>query len=130
VRVEHGVTYHGIALNVTVRLSDFDLIDACGMPGVESTSIDREMGRESEPSTDAVAAAAAAFAVAFASAIGAPLRGSVPPYADPAASREELETLLSVLMPEPPHPSETAPSAGPAAPAPPANPRLPIVRAN
>jgi lipoyl(octanoyl) transferase len=130
VRVERGVTYHGIALNVTVRLSDFDLIDACGMPGVESTSIDRELGRASEPSTDSVAAAGSAFAVAFASAIGAPLRGSVPPYADPATSRKELDTLLSVVMPEPPHPPETAASVGSAAAVPPAGPRPPVVRAN
>lgn len=44
VRIEHGVSYHGIALNVTVRLGDFDLIDACGLPEVESTSIARESG--------------------------------------------------------------------------------------
>ena len=40
-RIERGVSYHGIALNVTVDLADFDLIDACGMPEVESTSIAR-----------------------------------------------------------------------------------------
>ena len=28
--------YHGIALNVSVDLADFELIDPCGMPGVES----------------------------------------------------------------------------------------------
>ena len=38
-RIERGVSYHGIALNVTVDLADFDLIDPCGMPGVTSTSI-------------------------------------------------------------------------------------------
>ena len=32
-RVEHGVTYHGIALNVTTRLADFELIDPCGLTG-------------------------------------------------------------------------------------------------
>ena len=43
-RIERGVSYHGIALNVTVDLADFDLIDPCGMPGVTSTSIARELG--------------------------------------------------------------------------------------
>ena len=43
-RVERGVSYHGIALNVDVDLDDFALIDACGMPGVASTSIARERG--------------------------------------------------------------------------------------
>src|SRR6185436_4354003 len=54
-RVERGVSYHGIALNVTVDLRDFDLIDACGMPGVVSTSIAAELGRPELPSTASVA---------------------------------------------------------------------------
>jgi lipoate-protein ligase B len=107
VRVERGVTYHGIALNVTVRLSDFDLIDACGMPGVISTSIARELGQASEPSTESVGRAAAAFAVALAGALGAPLAGAfgaplagaLPPIADPAAARADLEALLAERAP-------------------------------
>lgn len=78
-RVERGVTYHGIALNVTVDLADFDLIDACGMPGVTSTSIAHERGeRDSQPSTGSVAHAAAVFARALADAIDAPLVGELP----------------------------------------------------
>jgi len=95
VRVERGVTYHGIALNVAVRLSDFDLIDACGMPGLESTSIDRERGEAREPATEAVGAAAAEFARGFARALGAPLGGDLPPDADPLRSRQNLESLLA-----------------------------------
>ena len=77
-RVERGVTYHGIALNVTVELADFDLIDACGMPGVVSTSIASERGeRDAPPSTASVAHAAAIFARAFAEAIDAPLVGEL-----------------------------------------------------
>ena len=94
VRVERGVTYHGIALNVSVRLSDFELIDACGMPGLESTSIARERGEAAEPAVESVAAAAAAFARALARVLGAPLLGSLPPSADPALARAELERLL------------------------------------
>ena len=44
IRVERGVTYHGIALNVAPDLADFELIEACGMPGVVSTSVARELG--------------------------------------------------------------------------------------
>ena len=40
-RIEHGVSYHGIALNVDPDLADFDLIDPCGMPGLVATSIAR-----------------------------------------------------------------------------------------
>jgi lipoyl(octanoyl) transferase len=50
IRVERGVTYHGIALNVDPELADFELIDPCGMPGVVSTSIARELGSARTPS--------------------------------------------------------------------------------
>jgi len=73
-RIERGVSYHGIALNIDPDLRDFDLIDPCGMPGLVSTSIAEELGRSAEaPSTEAVQAAAAPFAEAFAAALGAPL---------------------------------------------------------
>jgi lipoyl(octanoyl) transferase len=75
-RVERGVTYHGIALNVTVDLTDFALIDPCGMPGVESTSIAAERGEwGAAPSTESVERTARVFARAFAAAIDAPLEG-------------------------------------------------------
>lgn len=79
IRVERGVSYHGIALNVTTDLADFQLIDPCGMPGVASTSIAREAGRPDEPpSTGSVARAAAAFARALAARLAAPLAGGLP----------------------------------------------------
>ena len=75
-RVERGVTYHGIALNVTVDLADFALIDPCGMPGVASTSIAAELGDPSAmPTTASVERAATTFARAFAAELGAPLEG-------------------------------------------------------
>jgi lipoyl(octanoyl) transferase len=67
-RIERGVSYHGIALNVTVDLAGFGLIDPCGMPDVESTSIARELGRPDEPpSTESVETAGGLFAAALAS---------------------------------------------------------------
>jgi lipoyl(octanoyl) transferase len=97
IRVERGVTYHGIALNVDVALGDFDLIDPCGMPGLRSTSIAAERGRADEqPSTAAVAGAAAAFARALAAALGdSQLHGVLPPHVDPAAAGAALERLLA-----------------------------------
>lgn len=78
-RVERGVTYHGIALNVNLDLVDFDLIDACGEPGTRSTSIANELGRTAEPpSTEAVTRAAAIFAQALAERLGAQLAGQLP----------------------------------------------------
>jgi lipoyl(octanoyl) transferase len=75
-RVERGVTYHGIALNVSVDLADFALIDACGMPGIRSTSIAAERGDvAARPSTTSVERAAVVFAHALAGALGAPLEG-------------------------------------------------------
>ena len=77
-RVERGVSYHGIALNISVDLDDFGLIDACGLPGVRSTSIAHELGRPDDPpTTDSVERAAWAFAEALASAIDAPLTTDV-----------------------------------------------------
>ena len=67
-RVEKGVTYHGIALNVTTNLADFGLIDACGLTDISVTSIARELGWTGDraaPSTASVQAAAERFAAAF-----------------------------------------------------------------
>jgi lipoyl(octanoyl) transferase len=76
IRVERGVTYHGIALNVDPDLADFGLIDPCGMPGLVSTSIAAEAGRPEEPpSTPTVERAAAVFARALATRLGAGLVG-------------------------------------------------------
>ena len=73
-RVERGVSYHGIALNVSVDLRDFELIDPCGMPEVISTSVARELGRPVDPaSTESVQRAAQLFASALAARLGAAL---------------------------------------------------------
>jgi lipoyl(octanoyl) transferase len=87
-RVERGVSYHGIALNVDPDLADFELIDACGMPGVVSTSIARELagslppayaptaiGGGSEPPELSVESAARIFTRALAGHLGAELQG-------------------------------------------------------
>lgn len=68
-RVEGGVTYHGIALNITTNLDDFKLIDPCGIADAAVTSIASEAGwppSESQPSTASVAQAADRFAIDFA----------------------------------------------------------------
>jgi lipoyl(octanoyl) transferase len=77
-RVERGVTYHGIALNVTADLRAFDLIDPCGMPGVASTSIARELGRPADrPSTESVLRAARAFVRAFENRLAVDVSGTI-----------------------------------------------------
>jgi lipoate-protein ligase B len=87
IRVERGVSYHGIALNVGPDLRDFELIDACGMPGVVSTSIAREAGWDDDvPSTAAVEAAAAILAPAIATGIGAELSGFASSAESPRAT--------------------------------------------
>jgi lipoyl(octanoyl) transferase len=83
IRVERGVTYHGVALNVAPDLSNFDLIDPCGMPGLVSTSIAAELARaDADPSLAAdeaaVGRAAQVFAADFAERIGAPLAWESP----------------------------------------------------
>jgi len=68
-RVEKGITYHGIALNITARLADFELIDPCGMVDLDVTSIARELGWQgaaAEATTESVRVAGERFAAAFA----------------------------------------------------------------
>jgi lipoyl(octanoyl) transferase len=73
-RIERGVSYHGVALNIDVDLRDFELIDPCGEPGLISTSIAEELGRTAEPpTTAAVERAASIFAEAVGSALRAPI---------------------------------------------------------
>jgi lipoyl(octanoyl) transferase len=87
-RLERSVTYHGIALNVTTRLADFELIDPCGMPEAEVTSIAREAGWkhvDALPSTASVEHAADRFAAALSDRLAAAASGrSVPATAAPA----------------------------------------------
>ncbi len=44
VRVRRGVTTHGLALNVNTDLKWFDEMIPCGIPGIEVTSLARELG--------------------------------------------------------------------------------------
>jgi lipoyl(octanoyl) transferase len=77
-RIERGVSYHGIALNVSPDLTDFGLIDPCGMPGLASTSIERELRRAGAAApAPSVEAAGRAFAAAFGEALGAAVRWPV-----------------------------------------------------
>jgi lipoyl(octanoyl) transferase len=76
-RVERGVSYHGIALNVTTDLADFELIDPCGIPEADVTSIGRELGwtgEQARPSTAGVEGAASYFATALLEALDASAR--------------------------------------------------------
>ncbi len=103
IRVARGVSFHGVAFNVSTNLADFDLIDPCGMPGLRSTSLAREHARPggtrpgpgADRGTPSVAEAAAVFASALAGRLERALRGLLPPDADPAAERLALEGLLA-----------------------------------
>ena len=92
IRVERGVSYHGIALNISVDLADFELIDACGDPDTVSTSIAAEAGRMAEPpSTASVEKAATIFAGALAPHLDAPIEV----LGNPVGARATLEALLA-----------------------------------
>jgi len=153
IRVARGVSFHGIALNVTTNLADFDLIDPCGMPGLRSTSIARERERTGLPSenrstategvvpadsmatTASVARAAATFGPALATRLGFELVGDLPPAADPAAERRSLKGIggrlgaaRTAAADAPPADAPPA-DAPPAAPAPPAAAKPPVAPA-
>lgn len=79
IRIERGVSYHGIALNIDPDLRDFELIDPCGVPGLVSTSIAEELGRTAEPpTTEVVRRAAEAFAGALGAALGVAIEWVAP----------------------------------------------------
>ena len=63
VHARDWVTWHGFALNVSTELSYFDLIVPCGIPGVQMTSIQREVAREVTPAEAAPVVAHAAAGV-------------------------------------------------------------------
>ncbi len=44
-RYSHGVSMHGLSLNVNPDLEAFKVINLCGLPGRTATSIERELGR-------------------------------------------------------------------------------------
>ncbi len=44
IHVKQWVTWHGFALNVATDLAEFQRIVPCGIPGVEMTSVERELG--------------------------------------------------------------------------------------
>jgi lipoyl(octanoyl) transferase len=65
VRISHGVTRHGFALNITNDLSPFAAILPCGLTGVGVTSALRETGH-SPRLQDVAAAVLVAFQEVFA----------------------------------------------------------------
>ncbi len=64
------VTYHGFALNVTTRLSDFAAIVPCGLSQVEMTSVACELGSTCPPAAELDASALEAVAAAFSARFG------------------------------------------------------------
>ena len=102
IRIERGVSYHGIALNIDPDLRDFELIDPCGTPGLVSTSIAEELGRTAEPpSTEVVQRAAQVFAKAFGRAIDTEIDW-VSPEAAGSLARDETDASGASDMGEAP----------------------------
>ena len=73
VNVRRGVSMHGIALNVAPNMEHFGLIVACGLPDVEATSIQREIGK-----APAVAEVGSVFARNFAGVFELPVIDGTP----------------------------------------------------
>jgi lipoate-protein ligase B len=46
ITVRKGVSFHGIALNINVKLTPFEWINPCGLKGISITSIKRECSHE------------------------------------------------------------------------------------
>lgn len=58
-RIRRGVTSHGFSLNVSCDLAPFSLFTACGMPGVETSSLAAEKGESRGQRGEMTAAKAA-----------------------------------------------------------------------
>lgn len=58
VRISHGITTHGFAMNVAMDLSPFSLIDPCGIAGCQVTSMSRLRGQTIDVSSVKVVVAA------------------------------------------------------------------------
>lgn len=48
IHVSHGVSTHGVAINVSNDLQPFDWVVTCGIEAVRMTSVSRELGAESQ----------------------------------------------------------------------------------
>ena len=46
IAIRHGISFHGIALNVNTSMDPFSWINPCGLRGVEMTSMQQALGRE------------------------------------------------------------------------------------
>ncbi len=46
IAIRHGITFHGLALNVNIALDAFDWIHPCGLSGVRMTSLASELRHE------------------------------------------------------------------------------------
>lgn len=108
VGVRRWVTWHGLALNVDPELDYFRAIVACGLDGIEVTSMARELLREVRLAA-VRARLVEEFAAVFAVSVEAPPRGAAPkrgrPYAarisqaDPGVSGERKPSWLRARVP-------------------------------
>ncbi len=46
IRLRHGVSFHGLALNVNLSMEPFDWVHPCGLSGVGVTSLEKEAASE------------------------------------------------------------------------------------
>ena len=110
IHVARGVTSHGFALNVTTNLSDFQLINPCGITDRPVTSLEREAAQPAVlPSLEAIAHQAAQhFGQVFEQPVVAleslaALHASVPEYpAEDTPLRIPTEIQRLQHKPEPP----------------------------
>jgi len=97
VHVSRGVSTHGFAVNVENDLEPFSWVVACGLPGVEMTSLAREAG----PAAEGIACFRKRAGYAFARAHGARQRLVTPGRLGiaPAGSRTEAELVAAAPSP-------------------------------
>lgn len=89
--VSHGVTMHGLSLNVDGDLAPFEWIVPCGLGGVAMTSVQRELG-PAHPETSRLDCVRKRVALGLAQALGARQR-----LVTPQALQRALDTVPSTV---------------------------------
>jgi lipoate-protein ligase B len=89
IAVKRRVAFHGFALNVSVDLDWFGLINPCGMPGVRMTSVAREGGIADD------ARVRAAVVAAFEREFGVELQAKLPRILTSLTDRLRISSIPS-----------------------------------
>lgn len=107
IAIKHGITFHGLALNVNCDLAPFSMITPCGLAGVAMTSVAKEAGKHiamQEVKDRFIGVAGSVFAQ---STIVRPVTGETGADNQPAVARSAKPKWLKKPLPASPRYEQT-----------------------